>query len=682
MKRTLIALIASFGVLSLAGGVVGQGAQAQNSRSDLSKLVGYETFRSASMSPDGTLVAGIYRDSEDDLLVIINRATGTSTPIQRARADQGLSLTYVTFKGDDRVLFGLQQKYEIVSNSSRGRTKTKAKEDGRFGYVSRAYVMDTDGKNLISLYEPAQESHFPRWLSANVVDVLRSDPQHVLMRIPTTSGVELRKMNIIDGEYSVIEQGGYRTMEWALDSDLNPVLRHDIVAGGRGHAWLRKDNSGEWVEILRFRGADGANGAPEFNAVGRGTKPGTAIVSARPQGKDTNGVYLFEAGTGSYLEELYSDEAFDVVNVLRDPKTAEVIAGCHWAYKLECEFKNPQFQSTWDAINGAIGGENTVYLQPGGDLSKEFLLEVSGSKEPGAYYVFDAEKRELSYFQPKVTGVDVDLLPSQEVFHYTAKDGTPLWGYLTLPPGTTINSKNLPLITLPHGGPEARDVWGGDPMSNYWGANGYAVFQPHFRGGSGTGRKWVEAGHGQWGQLIQSDINDGTRALIEAGLADEDRICIAGWSHGGYVAFTASYQDTDLYKCAMAGAGLSDLRKMQDWVRDEQGGRQSMSYKYWAEAIGDPSKDKDKMDRHSAFRNVEKIGMPLLIVHGENDTTVPVEQSLIMDKALSKERIPHETLIIADMDHYLRADQGDMWLQVLQRSTAFFNQHIGSVPAE
>ena len=159
------------------------------------------------------------------------------------------------------------------------------------------------------------------------------------------------------------------------------------------------------------------------------------------------------------------------------------------------------------------------------------------------------------------------------------------------------------------------------------GANkGYAVFQPHFRGGSGTGRKWVEAGWGQWGQLIQSDINDGTRAMIARGIADPNRICVAGWSHGGYVAFTASYLDTDLYKCSMAGAGVSDLRRMQDWVRDEQGGRQSISYKYWANAIGDPNDDKGKLDAYSARRNAEQVGMPLLIMHGA--VWLPIRQWL------------------------------------------------------
>ncbi|WP_162173278.1 alpha/beta hydrolase family protein [Hyphomonas pacifica] len=673
IRTPLAAVAVAMGCMTIMAG----GAQADVPRAQISTFVGFENLRSIGMSPDGRYISGILRDDSGDVLIVHDRETGKTWPVQRAREDQSLQLTFVMFKGNDRLLFGLQQKYEIVSGSGGGRLGRKAEDDGLFNYVSRVYASDLDGGNLISLYDPAEEQNFPRWLSANISNILRSDPDHVLMRTPSTGGVQLRRVNIRTGESDILEQGGMRTYEWVLDSELKPVLRQDMVSGGRGTAWLRKDGNGNWQEIARFRGASGANGAPEFSGLGRGTRPGTAIVSARPNNRDTNALYLYDATTGEYEKELYSNDTFDVFSVLRDPITDEVIAGCYNAYKYICMFDDPKQQALWNGLSQAVGEENEIYLASGGDLDKTFMILVIGPQEPGAYYIYNVETRELSFFQSRRMQADPALLPSKEIFDYVAEDGTRLWGYLTIPPGATKDTKNMPMITLPHGGPEGRDVWSGDPMSNYWASQGYLVFQPHFRGGAGTGRKWVEAGWGQWGQLIQSDINEGTRALIAAGRADPNRICIAGWSHGGYVAFTASFLNTDLYKCSMAGAGVSDLRKMQDWVREEQGGRQSMSYKYWANAIGDPNDDKGKLDTYSANRNADKVGMPLLIVHGENDTTVPVEQSLMMAKSLDKANVDYKIMILEDMDHYLRPDQGTEWGQILQASSQFFRENIG-----
>jgi dipeptidyl aminopeptidase/acylaminoacyl peptidase len=116
---------------------------------------------------------------------------------------------------------------------------------------------------------------------------------------------------------------------------------------------------------------------------------------------------------------------------------------------------------------------------------------------------------------------------------------------------------------------------------------------------------------------------------------------------------------------------------MQDWVREEQGGRQSASYKYWAEAIGDPNADAAKLDKYSANRNADKVGMPLLIIHGEIDQTVPREQSEMMAKSLEKAGKTHELVILKGMDHYLRPDQGDDWKLVLTKGKEFFDRYIG-----
>lgn len=669
---------AAFAALAFAGFAGSFAAQAQPVRADTSVFVGYETFRSATLSPDGRYIAGVLRDKDGDILIVHDRTTKTTKPIQRARADQNLELVFVQFKGNDKLLFGLQQKFEIVAGkgSSRSRKEVEATDLG-FSYTSRIFSSDLSGGNLKSLYDPSTEQGFPRWVSAGIEDVLPEDPDHVLLQTPTTGGTQLRKVTLSTGKSEILDTGGSDTINWVLDSTLKPVLREDSVSGGKGTAWSRRDAKGKWIEVVRFRGEERANGAPDFQGLGRGPRPGTAIVSGRPNGRDTNGLYVYDATTGAYAEPIYENELFDVFSVIRNPTTAAVAGACYEGFQWTCAPSDPVLANHWLAIEDAIGKDSNVSLASGGSFDGSILLMVDGPKEPGAYYIYDTKGRALERFQSTRVDVDPALMPSSMIFDYQAADGTDMWGYLWLPPGATPETRNMPMIVLPHGGPEARDSWGSDPMAGYWSAQGYAVFQPHFRGGSGTGRKWVEAGHGQWGQLIQEDINDGTRALIKAGYADGNRVCVAGWSHGGYVAFTASYRDTDLYKCSLAGAGVSDLREMQAWVRKEQGGTTSVSYKYWAEAIGDPNADSAKLDRYSANKNADKVGMPILIVHGELDVTVPVEQSEMMVASLKKAGKPYEFIELKGMDHYLRRDQGDDWNIVLTKGKEFFDRNIG-----
>ena len=230
-------------------------------------------------------------------------------------------------------------------------------------------------------------------------------------------------------------------------------------------------------------------------------------------------------------------------------------------------------------------------------------------------------------------------------------------------------------------------MWGFDPFANTYASQGYAVFQPNFRGGGGFGRRFVEAGWHQWGARMQEDVSDGVRYLIQQGIVDRNRICIAGWSHGGYMTLTATFENADLYKCAVAGAGISDMSAMLRWVRDgltrpdvmpsgAQGG-QSISYKYWSDAMGDLGRDHDYLVAHSAAENASRATVPLLLIHGDEDFTVPIEQSQIMQRAMQRAGHPVRLITLENINHYYTPDQGDAWRRVFTESLAFFQQNIG-----
>jgi dipeptidyl aminopeptidase/acylaminoacyl peptidase len=185
---------------------------------------------------------------------------------------------------------------------------------------------------------------------------------------------------------------------------------------------------------------------------------------------------------------------------------------------------------------------------------------------------------------------------------------------------------------MPHGGPEARDSLTFDVWAEILATRGYMVLQPNFRGSAGYGRKFVEAGYGQWGAKMQDDITDGVMRLIKTGQADPNRVCIFGASFGGYAALYGAAKQSDIYKCAASFAGVSDLEALVNWEHTTKGheGR----YQYASRSIGDPVKAGARLKATSPITYASSLKVPVLLIHGMDDRSVPIAQSQAMEKAL------------------------------------------------
>ncbi|ANP44702.1 alpha/beta hydrolase family protein [Candidatus Viadribacter manganicus] len=679
MQRILFVLLAAAFALSVPAS-----AQQQAQRAPLDWFLGYDAFRSASMSPDGHHLAVLRRDAEGDTLLVTDLQTRQTRAIQRARADQSLQIAGVGFASNTRLVFVLQQRNRV--EFTRRSAVRRATVDDGFETNTRIYASNLDGSNLIPLYNPAAQG-FDAYVDANLVSTLPNDDDNVLLIVPTQGGAELRRVNVNTADATTVDRGTLFTFNWEVDVNGTPVLRQDSVGNGRGYAWLRRGpGQRNWTEIATYRGAEGVNSAPAFSPLGAATQPGQVFVSARRDGSDTNGLYVYDASTGEYTQTVQTNASFDVSNAEIDTKRSIIQAACWWGQRWTCEPKDPGFAERWNAINQVLGENVNIFVADQSDDQNLWLIQTFGPQDLGTYYLYNHQAHSLNVVFRQRPEANAALLPSERIVSYTVSDGQQQWGYLWLPPGVT-EPRNLPLIVIPHGGPEARDVYGTDFMAHAVAAQGYAVFQPNFRGGGGFGRSFVEAGHRQWGQRMQADVADGTRYLFSQGIADPQRTCIAGWSYGGYVAFTASFMNTDIFKCSVAGAGVSDLRAMLRWVRTGSrrndvnggggGGQQSPFYQYWADAIGDPNRDDAALDQYSAAQNASRVTIPLLIIHGDEDSTVPIQQSEIMQRAMERAGKPTRLIVLQDVDHNVSPIQGDAMRTVLTESLAFFNEHIG-----
>ena len=677
MQRILFALLAA----AFAFGAPAS-AQQQGARAPLDWFLGYDQFRGATLSPDGNQLAVIRRDSVGDTLLVVNMQTRQPVAIQRARADQSLEISQVSFASNSRIVFRLVQRNRVVFDG--GASIRNQRVDDGFETNTRIYATNVDGSNTLQLYDPSALSQY---LDAGIISDLPRDDENILLIVPTQGGAELRKVNVNTAEWERVETGTLFTFYWIVDVNGTPVLRQDSVQNGRGFSWLRRGpGQRSWTEVARFRGAAAANSGPDFQPVGAATQPGQVFVLARRDGQDTSGLYIYDAATGQYTETIQTNPQFDVTDAELDTANNVLQAACWWGHRWTCEAKDPAFAARWNAINQVLGDRVNVRLIDRSDDGNRWLLYTDGPQDLGTYYLYNHQTHALNSIISQRSGVNPALLPTQHVVNYTTSDGQQQWGYLWLPPGVTREqARNLPTIVVPHGGPEGRDVWGYDPFAMGFSSQGYAVFQPNFRGGGGFGRAFVEAGHGQWGGRMQADVADAARHLITTGVTDPNRICITGWSYGGYVAMTASFMNADIFKCSVAGAGVADLRAMLRWVRSGErgdvqgggggGGSQSTSYQYWTDAMG--SRGEADIDAVSAAQNANRVGMPLLLIHGDEDITVPISQSELMVSAMQRAGKETRLITLHDIDHYASPRNGDAWRTVLTESLAFFNQHIG-----
>jgi dipeptidyl aminopeptidase/acylaminoacyl peptidase len=239
------------------------------------------------------------------------------------------------------------------------------------------------------------------------------------------------------------------------------------------------------------------------------------------------------------------------------------------------------------------------------------------------------------------------------MIQYKAGDGMDIAAVLTLPPG--VPGKNLPVIVMPHGGPEARDYPGFDWWAQAFASRGYAVLQPNFRGSSGYGAAFLRAGYGEWGRKMQSDISDGLAFLAQSGIADPGRACIVGASYGGYAALAGVTLQKGFYRCAVSVAGVSDLPKMVA-TDVKESGRDATLVRALRQQVGS-GKD---LRAVSPVRLADAADAPILLVHGREDTVVDYDQSADMAKALQKAGKPVELLTLAGEDHWLSKSETRM----------------------
>jgi len=351
---------------------------------------------------------------------------------------------------------------------------------------------------------------------------------------------------------------------------------------------------------------------------------------------------------------------------IRDRRNDRIVAGIVTdGTRTTYEFIDPRLARQWHQIEEKLSGKGPLIVSSSDDFAR-VVLSV-GSPAGPQYLLADMRSGEAMSLGPEYRWLPA--VGEVRAIEYPAADGLLIPGFLTLP--VRGPREKMSLVVLPHGGPEARDEGGFDWWAQALANAGYAVLQPNFRG-STVSDAHVAAGHGEWGRKMQTDLSDGVRYLAGEGLIDPARVCILGASYGGYAALAGVSLQRGIYRCAVAVAGLSDLH----WIVQKNAGfrlNTNLRTRYGERLLGVSDVGDPSIDERSPLEHADAVTVPVLLIHGRDDTVVPYDQSRRMADAL--ERL-HKSVQIVDLkseDHWL--SRSETRLQMLAATVAFLKAH-------
>ena len=602
-----------------------------------------------------------------------------------ALSPDGSRVAYVRTQGDLRVVFvATVADHKMIRYVKTGEEKLR--------HIEWA---DSDNLMIVTSVTTSAWGFREEWSLLRVYNV----PRNELRSLPGDTLEEKNEvMNTVVGRVMVRRVGGHTVLfvpglyqagpdsGWGNSGEV-ALFRCDLTTGATGlvrkgspdASWL-VDSEGQLAAEEEYDpqaqrwsiGLSTLGGTPTIAASGRAPLDLPAFLGFGPAGDSLivesidNGhrVWSLLSRKDGKLSPMPKDEVFD--EPILDPVTDQMIGGMNIVDLPQYVFLDQTRSDRWQSIVKALDGNEVKFVSASSDFSKVVVL-VQGPNYGYRYILIDLAKPSATPIGQVYAGIDLPL--EVRPITYAAGDGLQIHAYLTLPRGRPAHG--LPLVVLPHGGPAARDTAEFDWWSQALADQGYAVLRPNYRG-SDVDVPLLQAGFGQWGRKMQTDLSDGVSYLVKQGIVDSARVCIVGGSYGGYAALAGVALQPTVYRCGVSIAGISDLGRMLQW--EGRGGLDNRYVtRYWDRFWGVSGSSDPALDAISPIKHVDAITAPVLLIHGRDDTVVPYEQSQIMFDALHKANKPVELVTLKHEDHWL--SHSDTRMQMLQATVDFLRAH-------
>lgn len=598
----------------------------------------------AQISPDGKMIAYAITDGEKRMILV--RRIDDGAVIARIGASDR-KLRDIRWAGTSHLIYTVSQTAKPVDFSGPSREYWLAAVYDLATGAQRGLMEDAPGA-MTSVFGSPRVRLIDGDLYAIVEGVDFVDNQGRL---------SLFQIRLRDGHGTLLAPGLDDTDDWAIDA-AGAALAQSEYDQRSGRWTLRLRNGKDWPVIATaVRLID----SPNLLGLGRDGKS-LLVGDVDDEGRSLLREYPLDGGAPRDVG------VNDFDSVFHDPVTRALVGtGVLVGDEFRYSFFDPRADAAWRSVLLSFPGAPAKLVSWSDNWRQLIVLVERKALGPG-YLFLDLDARKAEWLGDVYAGIKAGDVAEVRNVTYKAADGLTITGYLTLPPGR--DPKGLPLVVLPHGGPASRDTPGFDWWAQALASRGYAVLQPNFRGSDGFGRAFREAGYGQWGRKMQTDLSDGVRYLAGQGIVDPARACIVGASYGGYAALAGATLDTGVYRCAAAVAGVSDLKRMLAGQPDY--GRTSTT-RYWSRFMGVEGRNDPQLTALSPATWADRVTIPILLVHGLDDTVVRYEQSEVMAKALRRAGKPVEFVTLPGEDHWL--SRGATRLQMLEAVATFLEKH-------
>jgi dipeptidyl aminopeptidase/acylaminoacyl peptidase len=448
---------------------------------------------------------------------------------------------------------------------------------------------------------------------------------------------------------------------WLADFGLN--VRGAVAATSDGGTMLRvrDDTSGPWRTLVTWGPEDALGSGP----VGF-TRDGSRLYLLDSRDANTARLVRLDLASGERAV-LAEDPRFDVSAVVLHPDTREVQLVGFTRARQEWTVLDRSIEPDVAAIRTLNPGDFAFVDRTHADDT--WVVAFTRDTEGVSYWRYDRASRRGRLLFATRPDLSRCTLAEMRPVALTARDGLRVEGYLTLPPG--VPPRDLPLVLDVHGGPWHRDEWGYDPEAQWLANRGYACLQVNFRGSTGYGKDFLNAGNREWGGKMHDDLVDAVRWAVDQGVADPARVAIYGGSYGGYAALAGATLTPDLFRCAVAIVGPSNLITFIETIPP-----------YWStflamlhERVGNPETDAEFLRSRSPLTYVDRIRIPMLIAQGANDPRVKRSESEQIVAAMKAKGIPHEYLVFEDEGHgFAKPENRLRFYAVAER---FLARHLG-----
>lgn len=572
-------------------------------------IFGNPVKASPEISPDGKLIA--YLAPVNNVLNVWVRTIG---------------------KEDDRV---------VTKDTLRGvRFYLWAKDSRHLLYLQDAYGDENWRLYGVDLHTGEVKDFTPfQHIQARILDVNKHFPNELLisMNEENPNAHDVYHLDLVTGKLKLAAKNPGNIADWVADANFKVRAALATKPDAGVELLVREDESSPWRVLAAWTADDNMGvGAVSFS------KDGRSIYLRDCRNFNTSRLVKMDLATGK-TKSIVEDPDYDVTQVIVHPDTYEIQMVSFLKARTEWQILDESVRDNIDAICALHEGD--FFLASRDDSDRHWLVGFNVDDGPVVYYAFDRETEKGEFlFEARPELKNYELAPMKPV-SFTSRDGLTIQGYITFPLGA--EKKNLPMVLNVHGGPWHRDAWGYHPEAQWFANRGYACLQVNYRGSTGYGKKFINAGDKEWGGKMHDDLVDAVRWAVQNGFADPKRVAIYGGSYGGYAALVGATFTPDLFCCAVDIVGPSNLMTFIKTVPPYW----SVYLSHLHKSVGNPDTEAEFLKSRSPLYKVDRIKIPMLIAQGANDPRVKQDESEQIVAAMKAKGIDHEYLLFPDEGH-------------------------------